>query len=75
MSQGHYAREIARSIFAAPRDAAWSRHVAAPNDGEGELIDLRRPSSKTSSCASSPRKTPIHFLFSGIPPRIFSPPP
>src|SRR6266850_1112384 len=35
--------EIARSISPRLADAALVARVAAPNDGEGELIDLRRP--------------------------------
>jgi threonyl-tRNA synthetase len=35
--------EIARQISPRLADAAFVARVAAPNDGEGELIDLRRP--------------------------------
>jgi threonyl-tRNA synthetase len=35
--------EIARQISPRLADAAFVARVAAPNDGEGELVDLRRP--------------------------------
>src|SRR6267378_1676196 len=35
--------DVARSISPRLADAALVARVAAPNDGEGELIDLRRP--------------------------------
>src|SRR5438045_9711350 len=35
--------DIARSISPRLADAALVARVAQPNDGEGELIDLRRP--------------------------------
>src|SRR5437762_11528807 len=35
--------DIARSISPRLADAALVARVAAPNDGEGELVDLRRP--------------------------------
>src|ERR1700731_4472631 len=35
--------EVARSISPRLADAALVARVAAPNDGEGELVDLRRP--------------------------------
>src|SRR5271156_4419124 len=35
--------EIARQISPRLADAALVARVAAPNDGEGELVDLRRP--------------------------------
>jgi threonyl-tRNA synthetase len=48
--------DVARSISPRLADAALVARVAAPNDGEGELIDLRRPLDH-----------PIRFLCSGIP--------
>src|SRR5437870_13879866 len=35
--------DVARSISPRLADAALVARVAAPNDGEGELVDLRRP--------------------------------
>ena len=35
--------DVARSISSRLADAALVARVAAPNDGEGELVDLRRP--------------------------------
>ncbi|HEY6944999.1 MAG TPA: TGS domain-containing protein, partial [Candidatus Acidoferrum sp.] len=35
--------DIARSISPRLADAALVARVAQPNDGEGELVDLRRP--------------------------------
>src|ERR1700687_795630 len=41
--KGTTAADVARSISPRLADAALVARVAAPNDGEGELIDLRRP--------------------------------
>jgi len=41
--KGSTPADVARSISPRLADAALVARVAAPNDGEGELIDLRRP--------------------------------
>jgi len=41
--KGTTAADVARSISPRLADAALVARVAAPNDGEGELVDLRRP--------------------------------
>jgi hypothetical protein len=41
--KGSTAADVARSISPRLADAALVARVAQPNDGEGELIDLRRP--------------------------------
>src|ERR1700719_1351920 len=43
LPKGTTAAEVARSISPRLADAALVARVAAPNDGEGELVDLRRP--------------------------------
>jgi len=43
MPKGTTPADVARSISPRLADAALVARVAAPNDGEGELIDLRRP--------------------------------
>src|ERR1700752_5499309 len=41
--KGSTPADVARSISPRLADAALVARVAQPNDGEGELIDLRRP--------------------------------
>jgi len=65
--------DVARSISPRLADAALVARVAAPDDGEGELIDLRRLWITTSSCKSSRKEIPMRSLCSAIPRHICSP--
>ena len=71
--QGTTPADIARKISPRLADAALVARVAEPNDGAGELIDLRRPLDHNVSFKSSPKKIPTRFSFSATPQRIYSP--
>jgi threonyl-tRNA synthetase len=56
--------EIARQISPRLADAAFVARVAAPNDGEGELVDLRRPLEADSKLQILTEKDPdAHYVF------------
>ena len=57
---------ISRGNFAAPRRRRSGRARAAPNDGEGELIDLRSPARPRHQAADPHRKRSRRAL--GFPP-------
>jgi len=67
-AKGTTPADVARSISPRLADAALVARVAAPNDGEGELIDLRRPLDHDVKLQILTEKIPIRFLYSGIPP-------
>src|SRR5256884_44736 len=55
--------DVARSISPRLADAALVARVAAPTDGEGELVDLRRPLDRDVKLQILTEKDPTSFFF------------
>src|SRR5207253_9672888 len=65
--------DVARSISPRLADAALVARVAAPNDGEGELIDLRRPPDHDVTLQILPERHPdALFVFHHSAPQLLA---